>query len=65
MVDLKQGDIIYGGLPGQSNYYTNLDTVLASQGNKAVSPSVSIVVAWTEKLLGGKRRDNKGKKYAC
>ncbi len=36
MINLKKGDVIYGGLPGQSAYYTSLDTVLSSHGNKAL-----------------------------
>ena len=34
MTTLKKGDIVYGGLPGQSAFYTNEEAVLASQGNK-------------------------------
>jgi hypothetical protein len=36
MVELKQGDIVYGGLPGQSSYYTDFDTIFASEGQEAV-----------------------------
>lgn len=35
MIDLKKGDVIFGGLPGQSAYYTDLQTILESQGDKA------------------------------
>ncbi len=35
MTTLHKGDIIYGGLPGQSNYYTNIDSALASEGDNA------------------------------
>ncbi len=34
MTTLRKGDIVYGGLPGQSAFYTNEETILASQGNK-------------------------------
>jgi hypothetical protein len=36
MTELKKGDIIYGGLPGQSRYYTSIKTVLNSAGDKDI-----------------------------
>jgi len=36
MTTLRKGDVVYGGLPGQSNYYTTADSVLASGGNKDI-----------------------------
>jgi filamentous hemagglutinin len=34
MTTLRAGDKVYGGLPGQSAYYTNADTLAASQGSR-------------------------------
>ena len=34
MTSLSAGDKVYGGLPGQSAYYTNADTLAASQGSR-------------------------------
>jgi hypothetical protein len=43
MIQLRKGDVLYGGRPGQSNYYTNIDTVLASEGDTtALSRSLQI-----------------------
>ena len=34
MIELHKGDTLYGGLPGQSAFYTTEEAILASQGNK-------------------------------
>jgi hypothetical protein len=36
MIHLKKGDIVYGGLPGPSRYYTTEETALNSKGSKDI-----------------------------
>ena len=49
MINFKKGDMVYGGLPGQSSYYTDLKTVLSSQGDRS--------------LLGGRLQVTEHPKY--
>lgn len=36
MINLQRGDVVYGGIPGQSAYYTSEKTILASGSNKDI-----------------------------
>ena len=41
--DLKKGDVVFGGLPGQSAFYTDQATVLAAHGDtQLLSESLQI-----------------------
>ncbi|KKP37588.1 MAG: Rhs-family protein, partial [Candidatus Peregrinibacteria bacterium GW2011_GWA2_33_10] len=36
MTTLRAGDVVYGGIPGQSAFYTDFETALGAAGNKEV-----------------------------
>lgn len=49
MTTLKKGDAVYGGLPGQSNYYTTVDSILAANGNRQTLGELLQVIPHPEK----------------
>ena len=46
--NVAEGDIVYGGYPGQSEFFTDLETVMASKLNKATfSQSMQVAASPT------------------